>query len=191
MAHKSGGDNDIGRSLLELSRNVLNTYIKQKKMPEIDRSAFDKSLLTKKGCFVTLMKHGELRGCIGHIMPQESLIDGVIENTLNAALRDPRFPPVTADELDDIHMDISVLSVPAPLEFKNPEDLLSKLVPLKHGVILSKDGRQATYLPQVWEQLPDKVAFLESLCRKAGLGRNDWKSPEIRIMVYEATVYYS
>ena len=146
-------------------------------------------LKEKRGCFVTLHKAGVLRGCIGTIEPVLSLIMGVEENAVNAAFRDPRFPPLAEEELSGIDIEISVLTVPKALPFTNGNDLKRKLRPGIHGVILSRKGRSATFLPQVWEQLPEVEIFLEHLCQKAGLGKNCWQDDGTAVRVYEAEYF--
>ena len=136
------------------------------------------------GCFVTLTKHGQLRGCIGHIIPQVALHKAIADNAQSAALHDGRFSPVQPVELDQIEIEISVLTVPVELPFKSPEDLLQKLQPYRDGVVLQMNGDGATYLPQVWAQIPDKVAFLNSLAQKAGRAATDWRKPGTKIFIY-------
>ena len=137
-----------------------------------------------KGCFVTLTKRGELRGCIGYILPQGPLYRAVVENARNAALRDPRFPAVSPGEVDQLEIEISVLTEPLPLFFSSPEDLLRKLQPGADGVVLQIGGRGATYLPQVWEQIPDKVEFLNNLAEKAGCDPSAWREPGASVLIY-------
>jgi AmmeMemoRadiSam system protein A len=138
-----------------------------------------------QGCFVTLQKSGALRGCIGTLEPKTPLIDAVAENAKNAAFHDPRFSPLTKEELGSVDIEISRLTVPVKLEFGSPEELLERLKPGVHGVILSRGWRRATFLPQVWDQLPDKIRFLEHLCQKAGMGGGCWKATDLSIQVYE------
>ncbi len=148
------------------------------------------SLLNRsRGCFVTLTVKGRLRGCIGTIAPARALFDAVGENARLAAFSDPRFSPVTAEELACVRIEISVLSIPYPLRFSGPEDLTQQLVPDVHGVIISKSGHSAVFLPQVWSQLPRKESFLENLCLKAGLNRQAWKDPDMRVEVFEAECF--
>jgi AmmeMemoRadiSam system protein A len=147
-------------------------------------------LLAHCGCFVTLQKAGVLRGCIGNIEATRSLADGVRENAKNAAFRDPRFPPLEASELSDVNIEISVLSVPCLMRYTDTDDLLDKLKPDVHGVIISKGWHSATFLPQVWQQLPRKQEFLEHLCMKASLGKNCWRESDISIKVY-TVVHFS
>jgi len=133
--------------------------------------------LARKGAvFVTLNKvrGGEeiLRGCIGSILPTRPLIDDIIYNAKAAAFSDPRFPPLQPEELKNLEIEISLLSIPVKVEYTDKEDLRRKIIPGKHGVILNLNGRQATFLPQVWEKLPDFDMFFEHLCLKAGLPGN-------------------
>lgn len=120
-------------------------------------------------CFVTLKKNNNLRGCIGSIIAHQSLINDVVQHSQDAAFRDPRFNPVKEDEVDSLTIDISILSEPKPIEFKDEQDLLEQIVPFRDGIIIKDKNYQAVYLPSVWEDLPDKVLFLNSLKVKAGL----------------------
>ena len=123
-------------------------------------------------CFVTLEMDGLLRGCIGSIVAYEPLLDNLIKNAYNSAFSDPRFPPVSEEEFLKIELKVSILSSPVKINFKDENDLLNQIVPFVDGLII-KDGRyQAVYLPSVWEQLPDKKDFLDSLKQKAGLSRS-------------------
>jgi AmmeMemoRadiSam system protein A len=117
------------------------------------------------------------------------LIDCVEENSLNSAFCDPRFPPLTLEELPDIEIEISVLTVPRRIEFVDGEDLKNKLKPCIHGVILSRGSRRSTFLPQVWEQLPDKELFLDHLCQKGNMGKKSWMDKETIVMVYEVEYF--
>jgi AmmeMemoRadiSam system protein A len=146
--------------------------------PEVD-------LLEKKlGVFVTLHHRGELRGCIGTLEPVLSLAEEVVENARHAAFHDPRFSPLTQKEFLEIAMEISVLTPPRAMDYTGPEDLKNKLKPGIHGVILERHGAKATFLPQVWDQLPEPEVFLEHLCRKAGLSSHAWKDSDIAIQTY-------
>lgn len=129
------------------------------------------SVLTQYGaCFVTLKRSGELRGCIGSVYPTKPLVLDLIDNAKNAAFQDPRFEPLTLEELADLEISVSVLSSIERINFKDERDLLSKIYP--HGIILAERDRRAVYLPVVWEQLPERDIFLNSLKEKAGLPPN-------------------
>jgi AmmeMemoRadiSam system protein B/AmmeMemoRadiSam system protein A len=172
------------RYLLELARQTVREVVATGKLPPVATDRLAPKFTTKKGCFVTLTERGSLRGCIGHIVAQEPLVQAVVDNARNAALRDPRFPPVTTDEVAQLEIEISVLTEPLPLFFSSPKDLLQKLQPGKDGVVLRIGGRSATYLPQVWEQIPDKVEFLNSLAEKAGGGASDWRGSGVSVSIY-------
>lgn len=175
--------------LLRLARSVIEEALdagKKEAMPKDVSAAVQK----KGGCFVTLHKKEALRGCIGTIEAVQSLIKGVQENALNAAFKDPRFPPLRVEELPEIDLEVSVLTVPKKLIYKDPEELKRQLTPGVHGVILSNGWRRSTFLPQVWDQLPETELFLRHLCEKAGLHRDCWRDPETEIEVYQA-IYFS
>ncbi|MBF0183436.1 MAG: AmmeMemoRadiSam system protein B [Magnetococcales bacterium] len=140
-------------------------------------------------CFVTLTRQGQLRGCIGSLQAHRPLANDLLDNAQAAALRDPRFPPVSAEELAALRIEVSLLSAPQPFPYSSPEDLLQRLQPGVHGVILSKGGRRATFLPQVWEQLPEAQSFLQHLCQKAGLSADCWREmPEISVYTVQKIV---
>ena len=142
-------------------------------------------LTQKKGVFVTLHKKGHLRGCIGNIEPMKTLVNGVKDNAISAAFKDSRFSPLTSDELTLIDIEISILSTPEKMTYQDPRDLLSHLNPGVDGVIIEKDHCKATFLPQVWEQLPEAADFLDYLCVKAGLPANEWKKGGLTLHTYQ------
>ena len=121
-------------------------------------------------CFVTLEKEGNLRGCIGSILPYRTLIEDILTNAQRAAFADPRFKPVTNEEFEQLDIAVSVLSNPKPIKFEAESDLLNKIEAGKDGIIIKDGQHQAVFLPSVWEQLPDKREFLNALKLKAGLG---------------------
>lgn len=125
-------------------------------------------------CFVTLTQQGRLRGCIGSLEAWEPLLDDVRHNAVAAAFRDPRFPRLRRDELDRTTIEVSVLSPSEPLRCTSESDAMAQLRPHRDGVILRYGGHRATFLPQVWEQLPDMVDFMAALKRKAGLRVDFW-----------------
>ncbi|RRS31914.1 MAG: hypothetical protein P794_02750 [Epsilonproteobacteria bacterium (ex Lamellibrachia satsuma)] len=134
--------------------------------------------------FVTLNKRSndQLRGCIGSLQAHRPLYKDIIANAQAAALHDPRFQPLTPDEFKDVKVEVSILSEPKPLPYTDIEDLKKKIVPGRDGVVLRYDGYQATYLPQVWEDLPDFENFFGTLCMKAGLSADCLRRhPDIEI----------
>ena len=184
-------DQTTRQYLLGLSRKTLEYYFESKgDVYLVDEGELSNpELREKRGTFVTLQKHGDLRGCIGHIEAVQELFKDVIDNTCAAAFEDPRFLPLQEDELQNIKIEISVLTVPQKLLYVSVEDLFSKLRPNTDGVIIEKGRYSATYLPQVWEELPDKKEFLSSLCLKAGLPEHEWEHGMLEVMVYQAEVF--
>ncbi len=163
--------------LLELARLAIYEGLTRKKL--IDKQAYINrypELSKKQAVFVTLNKiegdRSSLRGCIGSILPVRPLIDDVIYNARAAAFNDPRFPPLSLPEFDEIKIEISLLSIPQKITYTTIDELKQKVKMFRHGVILKLSGRQATFLPQVWEQIPDFDLFFEHLCQKAGLAGN-------------------
>lgn len=139
------------------------------------------ALAEKRATFITLTQNGTLRGCIGSILPYRTLLDDLVHNAKAAAFSDPRFAPLSEQELDSTKIEVSLLTVPQSVEYRDSNDLASKIRPGRDGVILNLDGYQATFLPQVWEQLSDFASFFGHLCQKAGLGSNCVEQhPEIR-----------
>jgi hypothetical protein len=134
-------------------------------------------------CFVTLNDEKDLRGCIGTIEPVDKLYESIIDNAISAAMRDPRFSPVTKDELAGLKYEVSVLSQPRDIFFSTKDELFEKIK--DRGVIISKSGQRAVYLPQVWEHFTSPESFLTSLCRKAGLGSGEWKEKGMKFLVFE------
>ncbi len=159
-------------------------------MPAVDESRLTPKLKRVQGCFTTFNKNGALRGCIGHILPQEELYKCVMDNAISAALHDRRFVPVEYEELKDIEIEVSVLSVPEVLQHDSPEDLLDKLRPGVDGVVILYTGRSSTFLPQVWDSIPDKEEFLSQLCMKQGSPSNCWQIPGVEIQTYQAFVFH-
>ncbi|MDX8403534.1 MAG: AmmeMemoRadiSam system protein A [Mariprofundaceae bacterium] len=133
--------------------------------------------------FVTLKTNGELRGCIGSLKARHSLIDDLQNNAIRAAFHDPRFPPLSIDELEEIQIEVSILTEPEPIMFSNAGDALSQLNPGVDGIIFEYGNHQSTFLPQVWEQLLTPELFMAHLKQKAGLTPSFW-SDEVLLYRY-------
>lgn len=136
----------------------------------------DPALRAACATFVTLKRHAVLRGCIGNLDANQPLLDDVMHNARLAAFQDPRFPPLVAAELQDLHVEISVLSRSEALAAPSRAELLRSLRPGEDGVIVQEGARRATFLPAVWTHLPDKAQFYAELMRKAGLDPEHWSA---------------
>ncbi len=174
--------------LIDIAKDAIREKLEGKKI--IDKEALLKAhpRLGEKGAvFVTLEKRSSLRGCIGSLIAHRTLLDDLIENAINAAFHDPRFPPLTVEEFNskDLTVEVSILSEPKPLAYSDIADLKSKIKVGRDGVILKLGNYQATFLPQVWEQLPTFETFFAHLCQKAGLGANCLESKP-QIFIYHA-----
>jgi len=179
---------EYGRKLVRVARAEIARKLNQPVLPSLepDLSEIPDGLLEeKRGVFVTLQKKGRLRGCIGNIEPAKPVLEGVRENALHAALDDARFAPVTPEELADLDIEVSLLTVPEKLAHSDSKDLLRQIVPFRHGVIVEKGYHRATFLPQVWEQLPDPDSFLTQLCLKARLDPDAWYTRDLTVYIYE------
>lgn len=176
-----------GQLLVKLARRTIEKQLYRRFN---DSDALEKALLSNQfqqhqGTFVTLNKQGQLRGCIGSLEGNEPIAEGVRHNAVNAAFHDPRFPPLSADELDHVDIEISILTEPKSLAYRDGDDLISKLRVNIDGVILRKGYQSATFLPQVWDQLPNPRNFLSHLCRKAGLASDAWETSKLQISTYQ------
>lgn len=180
---------DEKKFLLRLARNTLEENLKNGGMPKIDEKEITHTMKVEYGCFVTLNLNGKLRGCIGYLQPIKPLYKAVMENAVNAAINDPRFRAVKHEDLKDIKIEISVLSGLKDLDFDSPNELLSKLVPKRDGVILKIGMSNATFLPQVWENLPNKTDFLSQLSLKSGNMPDAWQGKGVEVYTYFADVF--
>ncbi|KPJ70256.1 hypothetical protein AMJ44_00360 [candidate division WOR-1 bacterium DG_54_3] len=168
-------------SLLRLAQLAVERFVKEKEI--VKYTPQNPNFIMKKGAFVTLKKRGKLRGCIGFIEPALPLFETIIKASIYAAVRDPRFPPVSPEELKDLRVEISVLT---PLErINNPQRILVG----KHGLIISKNGKKGLLLPQVpVENNWSREEFLRQTCLKAGLPDDAWKKGA-ELYVFEAIVF--
>jgi len=170
---------DAGTVLLPIARAAIATAL-----GHATTASTQPAWLREPGaCFVTLTENGRLRGCIGSLQAHRSLLADVQANAVAAALRDPRFAPLSAAELEHTDIEVSVLSAPQPMVFVDEADALTQLRPGVDGVVFSCGHRRSTFLPQVWEQLPDRVQFMAQLKRKAGLDALFW-SDAVRLERY-------
>lgn len=160
--------------LLRVARRSIEEGCHYNRPLSVELGRYKKELQNKGASFVTLKKEGALRGCIGTLEAYQPLVKDVSQHAFDAAFSDPRFSMVTPDELGLITVSISVLTAAENLQFSDETDLLEKIQPGTDGLILQEGTRRGTFLPSVWESLPDKMDFLQQLKRKAGLPENYW-----------------
>lgn len=179
------------KTLLRLAREAMERGVRGEELPPLDLAALPSILREEGSTFVTLMSHEQLRGCVGSLEAYQSLAEDVRVHAVAAALKDPRFPPVQEEELSGIQIEVSRLTRPIPLEYKDAEDLLSKLRPHVDGVILRDNFyHRATFLPQVWEKIPDPVEFLNNLCYKMGVEPELWRRRHFEVLTYQAEEFH-
>ena len=181
---------DEKKQLLELAREALVQGVSGARLHPLDLSALPPALREPGATFVTLTRKGELRGCVGALEAYQPLAEDVREHAIAAGLQDYRFPAVTPGEVGDLEIEISRLTPPQPLEYEQPPDLPKKLRPGVDGVILREGARRATFLPQVWEKLPDPVQFLSHLCLKMGVDGNYWQYKKLRVYTYQVEEFH-
>jgi len=178
------------QTLLRMAREAMESAVRGEKLPPLNQSTLTTNLREKGASFVTLTIRGQLRGCIGALEPYQPLADDVREHAAAAALEDPRFPQVREDELSRIQVEVSRLTRPVLLEYKDADDLLSKLRPHVDGIILRDGFRRATFLPQVWEKIPNPSEFLDNLCYKMGASAGHWRNKHLDVLIYQVEEFH-
>ncbi|BCU05791.1 AmmeMemoRadiSam system protein A [Allochromatium tepidum] len=169
--------------LLDIAARSIAHGLEYRRPLDLDLAEYPEPLRAIRATFVTLERHADLRGCIGVLDAFRPLVLDVAQNAFAAAFEDPRFPPLRADEYPELSLKISVLTPAEPMAFGSEAELLTQIRPGVDGLILSDRGRRGTFLPSVWEQLPDPRDFLEHLKRKAGLPMGHW-SDSLRVARY-------
>ncbi len=182
-----------GAALVALARQALVRHFGETTASadtqRLETRLSDQALQARCGTFVTLKIDNQLRGCIGSLSASAPIAEGVCVNALNAALHDPRFSPLGKKELEAVHIEVSVLSEPVALAYTDAEDLLARLRPGLDGVIINSGFASATFLPQVWDQLPQPEPFLSHLCVKAGLPADQWRKGDLAVQVYQVQYF--
>jgi AmmeMemoRadiSam system protein A len=176
---------DEKNQLLRLAREAIETAICGGYPEPLDLASLPKKLRQPGVTFVTLTRGGELRGCVGALEAYQPLAEDVREHAIAAAMHDFRFPPVAAHELPELKIEVSRLTEPQELQYDCPEDLLAGLKPGEDGVVLRDGFRRATFLPQVWQKLPEPELFLSYLCEKMGSDPLLWQRRKLQVAVYQ------
>ena len=176
-------DREQRDTLLAIARQSIDHGLSHGHPLPVNSGDYPAALQALRATFVTLHKNGQLRGCIGTLEAHRPLVEDVADNAFSAAFRDPRFAPVSTAERDLLDLDISVLSPAMAMQFDSEQDLLRQLRPGIDGLLLEDGPYRGTFLPSVWEQLPEPVDFLRQLKRKAGLSADHW-SPRLKVSRY-------
>jgi len=171
------------RYLLRLARRVVTHGVRYAERLPLAREAVNVSLQEPGASFVTLYRSDQLAGCMGTLEACRPLVEDVAENSYVAAFHDPRFTPLQAADLDVLHIEIALLSALQPLAVSDESSLKAHLIPGHHGLLIEEAGHRATFLPKVWQALPDKTEFLTQLKKKAGFSENYW-SERINCFLY-------
>ena len=178
--------NEIERiELLRLARLSIDRAVAGQSLPELNLETYPVTFQQNGATFITLTIQGRLRGCIGTLEAYQPLVQDVCEHAVAAAMSDYRFSQVRSEELSEIQIEISRLTTPQLVQFETPEQLISKLRPNIDGVILKDGYRRSTFLPQVWESLPQPEDFLAHLCRKMDASSDCWKQKGIQVFIYQ------
>jgi hypothetical protein len=165
-----------GTSLRGVARDAIEYGLREGCPPRLDLARYPAALAQPRASFVTLHRWSELRGCTGSLEAEEPLVVGVARNAFRAAFSDPRFPPLVRQELEELEISVALLSALEPLAAASEQELLAKLRPGIDGLVLREGTRCATFLPAVWESLPEPREFLHALARKAGLEAGHWSA---------------
>ncbi len=181
-------DPDCGRLLLRLALESIEYGLVHGRVMTIDVSGYPPALREKRACFLTLTDHGVLRGCTGSLEPTRPLVEHVAESAFATAFNDPRFPPLSPKELERLTLELSVLGPLRSLDVESEQALIAVLEPGRDGVVLQAGGKRATFLPKVWEQLPEPRDFLRHLKLKAGLAEDYW-SDVIEVSLYRTDTF--
>jgi AmmeMemoRadiSam system protein A len=178
------------QSLLWLARETIKAGVTRRKLPTLPPEQLTAKLKEPGAVFVTLTIGGELRGCIGSLQAYQPLIEDVQAHAIDAAFNDYRFGPVSEAEVPLLKIEISRLTAPVPLPYDSPTDLLKLLKQNIDGVVLRDGGRSATFLPQVWEQLPTHEEFLSHLCQKMGASPSLWRQKVLDVSIYHVEEFH-
>jgi len=165
-----------GVSLRGVARDAIEHGLREGCPPSLDLAAYPTALAEPRASFVTLRCAGALRGCTGSLEPEAPLVLDVARNAFRAAFTDPRFPPLERPELDGLEISVALLSALEPLAAASEAELLARLRPGRDGLVLRERAHSATFLPAVWQTLPDPREFLHALQRKAGLAPGHWSA---------------
>lgn len=171
--------------LLDIARLSIQRAANGEILPELNLDDYSEELRRDGASFVTLTIGEQLRGCIGALEAYQPLVFDVQEHAVAAAMQDYRFSPVVPDEVPLLKIEISRLTPTRPLEYSDWQDLIGKLRPNVDGVLIRDGGYRATFLPQVWEKVPNPNEFLTHLCYKMGAPGDLWRKKKLQVFIYQ------
>ncbi|MBD3329208.1 AmmeMemoRadiSam system protein A [Candidatus Dojkabacteria bacterium] len=184
-------DKELQQKIIDLVRKSIKEHLEEGEYLEVEEEDYPEEIFSEEaGVFVTLKIDGKLRGCIGNITSTITVLNSIIRNSIAAAFKDPRFPELTEEEFQGIKISVSILTQPLEVNYSDTEKFIKFLETEQPGLIIRKGFRQATFLPSVWEEISDPEEFMKSLCKKADLPEDIWKSfkPGLEIESYESTI---
>lgn len=182
-------DLEEGRTLVKLARKTIRKYLEEGKKPD-PLEDVSEALEKNRGVFVTLNKNGKLRGCIGRPLPTQPLIDGLMDSAISAATGDPRFPNLDSEELDNVTIEVSVLTLPEKIDVEDPNSYPEKVKIGEDGLIVRCRGREGLLLPQVpVNQDWNSEEFVSQTCVKAGLSPDSWLQDDIEIEKFSGQIF--
>ena len=178
-------DDDIKAQIIKIARDALQSAAERRDLPPLDVSNLPACLRQPGASFVTLSKNKTLRGCIGALEARIPLAEDIRQHAVAAAIHDYRFPSIQAEEVNDIQIEVSILTEPTQLEYNDAEELLEVLRPQVDGVIITDGTKRATFLPHVWERITSPSLFLSMLCEKANLPSDAWRKGDLQVFIYQ------
>jgi AmmeMemoRadiSam system protein A len=173
------------KCLLDLAWQSLEEAVAAGDLSPWSPEGFPSRLLENGATFITLYYNGKLRGCVGAVEARRPLAEDVRGNTVAAAFHDPRFSRVQAPELEGITIAISILSPLQELVYSDADDLIGQIRPRVDGILINQGEQRATFLPKVWEKIPEPPRFLSVLCEKMGVPEDTWQTERLRVFVYQ------
>lgn len=171
---------------IRLARGAIESELLNKELPNLD--ILPSSFKSNGAVFVTIKNRTDnsLRGCIGSLIAHRPLYEDIVANAISSAFNDPRFHPLKKEELPHVRLELSILTEPSRLHYATTNELLEKITPGKDGLIIKFEDSQATFLPSVWTEIPEKEQFLSLLCKKAGFDSHFFKTGKLDVYIYRA-----
>lgn len=186
---KRNNEGLLNKVLFDIARESIKRHLNSNTIPDFSKYVIlHPKLGERRGSFVTLYIEGQLKGCIGRLEGERSLAYDIAINAVDAAFYDNRFLPLSKEDYSKLQIEISLLTEPEKIKFKNEKELFQKIFKKKYGVILKKGVNRSTYLPQVWESYDNPQSFMKELAFKGGFPDGVWNEKECEVYTYSADV---